>query len=110
MCTLLCTMFCNIHIDFISLRKHLTDNEMDTLSIRNFRSNMATSLNRVDAGEQIFIRRNRQLYAIVPVGNDDLTITPELRAKIDRARKAYREGTYVVCLTPEEITAHLDAL
>lgn len=71
---------------------------------------MASSLNRVDAGERIFIRRNHQLYAIVPVGDEDITITPELQAKIDSARKAYREGDYTVCSTPEEITAHLDAL
>lgn len=65
---------------------------MHTLSIRDFRSNMASSLDMVDAGERVLIRRKRQTYAIIPVDDDDLTITPELQAKIEEARKDHREG------------------
>lgn len=54
------------------------------MTVRDFRSQMATSLDRVDAGEHLFIRRKNQLYAIVPVDDDDLAITPELAAKIER--------------------------
>ncbi len=52
---------------------------------------MASSFDRVDAGELVFIRRKNQLYAIVPV-EDDLTITPEMAAKLEKARQEYREG------------------
>lgn len=65
---------------------------MTQLTVRDFRSNMAASLDRVDAGEQIFIRRKKQLYTIVPVEDNELGITPELAAKIDKARKEFREG------------------
>ena len=40
---------------------------MTALSVRDFRSQMARSFNRVDAGEQVFIRRKNQLYTIVPI-------------------------------------------
>jgi len=53
---------------------------------------MASSFDRVDAGEQVFIRRKNHLYTIVPVQQDELTITPELAAKIEKARKEFREG------------------
>ena len=38
------------------------------------------------------------------------TITPELQAKIDQARKEYREGKGVVCKTTEEIISHFRSL
>ena len=53
---------------------------------------MATSFDRVDGGERVYIRRNRRLYTLVPVEDDDLTITPALAAKIEQARQEHREG------------------
>lgn len=60
--------------------------------MRDFRSQMATSFDRVDAGERVFIRRKRQLYTIVPVNESDLTITPELAERIEKARQEFRDG------------------
>ena len=60
---------------------------MTALTMRDFRSNLATSFDRVDKGERIYIRRNRKLYTIVSVEDDDLEITPTLAAKIEQARK-----------------------
>lgn len=51
---------------------------MTALTMRDFRSNLATSFDRVDKGERIYIRRNRKLYTIVSVENDDLEITPHI--------------------------------
>lgn len=65
---------------------------MNTLTTRDFRSKMAASFDRVDAGERILIRRKNRMYTIVPVETDDLTITPELAAKIEKAEQEYREG------------------
>ncbi len=65
---------------------------MTPLTMRDFRSQMATSFDRVDAGERVFIRRKRQLYAIVPVYESDLTITPELAERIEKARQEFRDG------------------
>ncbi len=65
---------------------------MTPLTMRDFRSQMATSFDRVDAGERVFIRRKRQLYTIVPVNESDLTITPELAERIEKARQEFRDG------------------
>ena len=53
---------------------------------------MATSFDRVDAGEQVFIRRKKQLYTIVPVEDNEMEITPALAEKIEKARQEHREG------------------
>jgi hypothetical protein len=65
---------------------------MTTLTARDFRSKMAETFDLTDAGERVFIRRKHRLYAIVPINEDELEITPELQAKIEKARKEYREG------------------
>ena len=65
---------------------------MTALSVRDFRSQMAHSFNRVDAGEKVFIRRKNQLYTIVPIEDADRSTTVHLAAKIEKARKEYREG------------------
>ncbi len=54
---------------------------------------MASSFDLVDAGERVYINRgSRKMYAIIPVGDGDLTITPALEAKIEKARQEYRDG------------------
>lgn len=65
---------------------------MATLTMRDFRGNLAASFDRVDVGERVYIRRNHRLYTLVPVEDDELEITPSLAAKIEEARKEFREG------------------
>ena len=60
--------------------------------MRDFRSNLATSFDRVDGGERVYIRRNSKLYTLVSVEDDDLEITPALAAKIEQARQEHSEG------------------
>ena len=57
---------------------------MKILAVRDFRNQLASSLDSVDSGEHVFIRRKNKLYIIVPVEVDDLTITPELADKIGK--------------------------
>ena len=71
---------------------------------------MASSFDRVDAGERVFIRRKNQLYTIVPVSEDDLTITPELAAKIEKARQEYREGKTISLKTHEDIDRYFESM
>ena len=66
---------------------------MTTSTMRDFRSNLATSFNRVDGGERVYIRRRRKLYTLVHVEVDDeQEITPSLAAKTERARQEHREA------------------
>ena len=64
---------------------------MDTLSVTDFRSQLATYFDRVLAGEKVFIRRKNKLFTIIPVDEGDLTISPELAEKIAKARKEHHE-------------------
>lgn len=72
---------------------------------------MASSFDRVDAGEHVFIRRKNQLYTIVPVSEeDDRTITPELAAKIEKARQEYREGKTISLKTREDVERYFESM
>ncbi len=84
---------------------------MTTLTMTDFRSNMASSFDRVDAGEFVFINRGRQkTYAIIPVEDDDLAITPELAAKIEKARQEFREGKGISLNSRDEMEKWFDSL
>ena len=65
---------------------------MNTITVRDFRTNLSANFDKVDAGERILVRRRNRIYTIVPVEENDLTVTPELQAKIDKARQEYKEG------------------
>lgn len=67
-------------------------NVMNTITVRDFRTNLSANFDRVDAGERILVRRRNKVYTIIPVDDEDMTITPELQAKIDKARTEYKEG------------------
>ena len=81
---------------------------METLNITNFRSQMAASFNRVDAGEQVIVRRKNRLYSIVPIENDETTIHSLLQSKIDKARNEYKNGETLHFDSIQEMNAWLD--
>ena len=71
---------------------------------------MAATFDLTDHGEQVFIRRNNRLYTIIPVVDHDLTIAPELQAKIDKARQEYLEGKALVFANAHEAQQWMDNL
>ena len=83
---------------------------MTQLSVRDFRSQMAHSFDRVDAGEQVFIRRKNQLYAIIPVHDDELTITSELATKIEKARQEFRDGKTISLKSHEDVDRYFEEM
>ncbi len=83
---------------------------MEALSIRDFRSNMASSFNRVANGENVLIRRKNEIYALIKVGREDIAITPELQKRIDEVHRAYLNGECFTCSTHEELDDFLDKL
>lgn len=89
-------------------QKHIST--MYTLTVRDFRSNMASSFDKVDAGERVLIRRKRHTYALIPVNDDDLTITPELQARIEEARREHKEGRTLTFETASEAQRWMDEL
>jgi antitoxin (DNA-binding transcriptional repressor) of toxin-antitoxin stability system len=83
---------------------------MNTMTVRDFRTNLSANFDRVDAGERILVRRRNKVYTIIPVEDDDLTITPELQAKIDKARQDYKDGKTTTIRTHDELDAFFDSL
>lgn len=83
---------------------------MNTMTVRDFRTNLSANFDRVDAGERILVRRRNRVYTIVPVEDDDLTITPELQAKIDKARQEYKEGKTTTIRTHKELDVFFESL
>ena len=71
---------------------------------------MAHSFDRVDAGEQVFIRRKNQLYTIIPVHDDELTITPELATKIEKARQEFRDGKTISLKSHEDVDRYFEEM
>ena len=82
---------------------------MDTLTITDFKRNVSTLLNKIDAGEKVYIRRGHQIYTIIPAQEKN-EITPELEKIIEKGRKEYQEGLCTVCKSHEELTSFLDSL
>ena len=80
------------------------------LSVREYRNNLAASFTKADNGEQVLIRRKNEIYALVKVGREDLMITPELQARIDKAREEIKSGKCVTLKSSEDIDAYFDSL
>ena len=83
---------------------------MEALSVREYRNNLAASFTKADNGEQVLIRRKNEIYALVKVGREDLMITPELQARIDKAREEIKSGQCVTLKSSEDIDAYFDSL
>ena len=83
---------------------------MEALSVREYRNNLAASFTKADNGEQVLIRRKNEIYALVKVGREDLMITPELQARIDKAREEIKSGKCGTLKRSEDIDAYFDSL
>ena len=84
---------------------------MTTLSLSDFRSNMASAFDRVDAGEFVFVNRGRKkTYSLILVKDDDLTISPQLASRIEKARQEYREGKTIKFKNAAEAQKWMDEL
>lgn len=78
---------------------------------REFRSQQAHVFDLADKGEKVIIRRSRkQAYTLVPIEDDDLIITPELQARIDKARAEIKAGNCVTLRSSEELDRYLETL
>ena len=83
---------------------------MEALTIRNFRSNLAGSFNRAASGEEVFIRRNNELYLLMKVGDEDVVLAPSMQARVEEARESYKSGKSTSCRNDEELQEFLDSL
>lgn len=59
---------------------------------REFREKQAFVFDKIDAGDEVIIRRGKKNYIITAVEDKDMTISDELRLKIDKAREDIKSG------------------
>jgi antitoxin (DNA-binding transcriptional repressor) of toxin-antitoxin stability system len=85
---------------------------MLVVSLREFRANQKSYLDKVDEGIDILIRREEnKSYKIVPVPEDDTLMSKEdFFAKIDRAAQSIKEGKGKTVHSKKELLAYLDSL
>lgn len=83
---------------------------METMTVSGFRKNMAAAFNKAASGEHVMVRRGSQIFAIVPVDDKELTITPELQTKLDVARDEYNKGVTMHFDKKEEMHDWLKSL
>ena len=83
---------------------------MRALSVRENRNNQAASITRADNGEHILISRKNEIYALMKGGREDVKITPELQARIEKAREEIKSGKCVTLKSSEVIDAYFDSL
>ena len=50
---------------------------MNTITVSNFRKNMAAAFNKAAEGEDVMVRRGTQLFAIIPIQENDITINKD---------------------------------
>lgn len=65
---------------------------MEVLSVRDYRNNLAASFDRADRGERVIIRRKNTLYALVSVGSEDLTLSPQQQLRVDEMTRSLRRS------------------
>ena len=80
---------------------------MHIINTKEFRANQKKYFD-LAIKEEVIIRRGRkQAFVLVPLDGDEYTITPELQARIDKAREQYDKGIFVRCSTKAELRPHL---
>ncbi|MDE6556473.1 MAG: hypothetical protein K2K55_05860 [Duncaniella sp.] len=68
---------------------------MDVLSVRDYRNNLATYFDKAAEGERVLIRRKNVIYALVSVGNEDVSLSAEQQRQLaemsDSVRKSWKQ-------------------
>ena len=96
----------NLFIPFIPSKRRTVN-----LTAQEFTSYSDKAFNMADKGSKVIIGSDRrQPYLLVLFTETLSDITPELQAKIDRAREEYRLGKCIKLTTHEEIDRYFDSL
>ncbi|MEE1206717.1 MAG: hypothetical protein UHP27_00910 [Muribaculaceae bacterium] len=65
---------------------------MEALSVSDYRNNLAASFDRADEGERVLIRRKNTLYALVCIGQEDVTLSARQQQKVDEFADSLRNS------------------
>ena len=81
---------------------------METLTVREFRSNLAEAFTKADNGEPVLIRRKREIYALVKVGKENVTLTPEMQQRIAEVTKACENTRFTSDASQEKTDENIE--
>jgi hypothetical protein len=62
------------------------------VSSRQFRDKQKLYFEMVDTGKRVIVKRPGKSYMIIPVENDDLTISHNMQAKLEKAIQEMKDG------------------
>lgn len=65
---------------------------MEILSVRDYRNNLAASFDRAAEGERVLIRRKNALYALVSIGSEDLSLSPQQLRYVDEMAQSIKRS------------------
>lgn len=65
---------------------------MEVLSVRDYRNNLAASFDRAAEGERVLIRRKNVLYALVSIGDEDISLSPAQQERVDQMTESIRRS------------------
>lgn len=68
------------------------DRDMEILSVRDYRNNLAAYFDKAEDGERVLIRRKNTLYALVSVGVDDRPLSPQQQQRVDEVSESLRRS------------------
>ena len=85
---------------------------MKIISAREFRASQRKFLTLVNNGEDLILKaRGLGSFRIIPVSSKDkITNTPELQARIAKAREEIKSGYGITVHGKEELNAYLESL
>jgi antitoxin (DNA-binding transcriptional repressor) of toxin-antitoxin stability system len=65
---------------------------MEVLSVRDYRNNLSASFDRADEGERVVVRRKNTLYALVRIGSEDVSLSPQQQRQVDEMTESIRRS------------------
>lgn len=65
---------------------------MKILSVRDYRNNLASSFDRADEGERVLIRRKNTLYALISIGDENLSLSPSQQRHMNKMADSIRRS------------------
>ena len=84
---------------------------MVQVTSREFREKQAALFDLADAGEQVVIRRRgKSSYMLIPISDNDFSVTPELEKRLEAGRQQYRDGKTISCKNAKEAVKFLESL
>lgn len=63
---------------------------MEILSVRDYRNNLSSSFDRAAEGERVLIRRRNSIFALINVGDEELSLTPSQQRRIEEMARSIK--------------------